>query len=444
MAAMTELLAKASRLQAEGRAQEALGIFEQVVQKTIQDPYALYCLASCYTSLGFNGTAMNLLMRAIALSENPDWLAEAWNNLGVCFRQEAHEKEAVGAYLKSLELAPGESSTWGNLSGVFVNAGAPDECLKYAEQALSLDRFNAQAGNHKALALLEKGDYENGWKWYASRLRLPEFHRRKFTCQMWNGEKTGLLAIHGEQGIGDEIMFASLFKEAQKRADRVVVECTERLIPIFQRSFGIKAYKDEDVLLEAEKPDHWVAMGSLAGVLKQYAPLEHQGYIEPNALRVQKWKQKYPGFRVGISWRGGAKKTHEHLRNFDTAIWSKLTRMGRFISLQYGDWDHELAGLGAVRADVENFDDHLALVAACDLVVTVCNTTVHQAGSMNIPCWCLTPSKPAWRYGMTGERMFWYPSVKLIRQQPEEPWEAVLDRVCADYAELRRAESKAA
>lgn len=445
MADIGPLLNKATKLQAEGKPHEALAIFEAVVQKTIQDPYALYCLASCYTTLGFNGTAMNLLMRCIALSEpKATWLAEAYNNLGVCFRQESHEKEAVGAYLKALEIQPGEPSTWANLSGVFVNAGQPDECLKFAEQALKLDRFSAQAGNHKALALLEKGDYEEGWKWYASRLRLPEFHRRKFTCPMWEGQKTGLLAIHGEQGIGDEIMFASMFKEAQKRSDRIVVECTERLIPVIERSFGIKAYKNEDDLLAAEKPDHWVAMGSLAGVFHQYKPLEHSGYIVPDAIRVQKWKNKYPGFRVGISWRGGGKKTHEHLRNFSASIWRKLTEQGRFISLQYGPWDHELQELGIVKADVENFDDHCALVAACDLVISVCNTTIHQAGSMNVPTWCLVPSRPAWRYGMTGERMWWYPSVKLIRQQEGQPWEEVLDRIVSDYRALPGTKQKAA
>lgn len=445
MADVGALLAKGIKLQLEGKVNEALSIFEQVVQKTIQHPYALYCLASCYTTLGFNGTAMNLLMRCIALSEpKAPWMSEAYNNLGVCFRQESHEKEAVGSYLKALEINPDEPSTWANLSGVFVNAGNPDECLKYANQALTLDRYSAQAGNHKALALLEQGNYEEGWKWYASRLRLPEFHRRAFKCPMWSGQKTGLLAIHAEQGIGDEILFGSQIREALRRADRVVVECTERLVPVFQRSFGVKCYKNEQELLAAENPDHWIAMGSLPGVFKQYAPLEHSGYIEPNAIRVYKWKQKYPGFRVGISWRGGAKKTHEHLRNFDAAIWKKLTSQGRFISLQYGNCEEEAKFLGLEKPETESFDDHYALVAACDLVISVCNTTIHQAGSTNTRTWCLVPSKPAWRYGMTGERMFWYPSVKLIRQQQEEPWEAVIERVAADLRELSGSKQKAA
>src|SRR5690606_23599820 len=121
----------------------------------------------------------------------------------------------------------------------------------------------------------------------------------------------------------------------------------------------------------------------LPGVLKVHAPLEHSGYLEPNAIRVYKWKSRYPGFRVGISWRGGTKKTHDHLRNFDVAVWQKLTHQGRFISLQYGDWAAEGKALNLVMPDVENFDDHLALVAACDLVITVCNTTVHEAGAVN-------------------------------------------------------------
>ena len=43
------------------------------------------------------------------------------------------------------------------------------------------------------------------------------------------------------------------------------------------------------------------------------------------------------------------------------------------------------------------------------------------------------PSRPGWRYLKSGDRLPWYPpSLRLIRQQPDEAWPAVLQRVAAE------------
>jgi hypothetical protein len=66
-------------------------------------------------------------------------------------------------------------------------------------------------------------------------------------------------------------------------------------------------------------------------------------------------------------------------------------------------------------------------------VITVCQTAVHQAGGLGVPCWCLTPHKVAWRYGVWGgERMPWYSSVRLFRQGPDQQWAPVIDRVAGE------------
>ncbi len=66
-------------------------------------------------------------------------------------------------------------------------------------------------------------------------------------------------------------------------------------------------------------------------------------------------------------------------------------------------------------------------IASCDLVISVCQTAVHQAGAMGVPCWVLTPRNAAWRY--CGERMPWYNSVELFRQEVAGEWSPVVDRI---------------
>lgn len=431
------MLAAGERALQAGKHDEAIMLFDRAVSYTMKDSYALYQLATSLGQKGLNGAAMNLFMRSIdEASKDSTWLLGAWCNLGVAFRQEGHEEEARTAYDNALELDDKNIQVLANYAGTYVNMGEPEKGIEFCKRALDVDPYNAQAGHHYGLCLLEAGDYENGWRWYQSRTRIPEFHERKYPCPLWFGEKVGKLVIHGEQGIGDEILFSSLIGRAKARAEEIVVECQERLIPILERSFGFRCYPDEKSLLENEKGlDAYCPLGTLPMVFGIKEPLEHSGYLKPDPERVEYWKQKFPGFRVGLSWRGGTRKTHEEFRNFQIPVWLPLILPGfKWISLQYNEPEHERKELGLEKAETRDFDDHLSLVASCDLVITVCNTTVHEAGSTNTPCWVLVPNKPAWRYGISGERMLWYPSAKLYRQGKDENWTGVIERLKADLS----------
>jgi tetratricopeptide (TPR) repeat protein len=438
------ILEKAIALQQSGRGEEALQVFDAVLGKTIDEGYVLYCAGTGYLCEGFNGVAMTLLSQAVQ-NANPDdkWLPAAWNNLASALKKEGHTDLAVKAFHSSIGIKQ-DAGTIGNLSGMYINQGQPDKALEWAKKALAIDPYQPQAGNHYALALLERGDYEEGFRWYNSRLRLPEFHNRHYDGPMWNGEYVDTLIIHGEQGVGDELMFASLINEAKSRVGKVVIECATKLVKTFERSFQVPCFPDDKSLKEKIKADAWVAMGSLPSILKVHSPLDHSGYMKPDPERVEFWKNEYPFPRIGISWRGGTKMTHWMYRNFDAKIWMKLTSERKMISLQYGEWGNEINRLGLYSPNLSDFDDHMALVKACDLVISVCNSTVHMAGSMDVPCWCLVPSRPAWRYGIKGDRMLWYPSVKMFRQIGDD-WESVIEKLRselkdADFSKIQRTE----
>ena len=105
--------------------------------------------------------------------------------------------------------------------------------------------------------------------------------------------------------------------------------------------------------------------------------------------------------------------------------------------LQYTDCSQELAGLKAttgievvdwqeVRGDYEHT---AALVAALDLVISVCTAVIHLGGALGRPVWIMAPYSPEWRYGVAGEKMPWYPSVTMFRQLRYGEWEPVIARV---------------
>jgi ADP-heptose:LPS heptosyltransferase len=80
-----------------------------------------------------------------------------------------------------------------------------------------------------------------------------------------------------------------------------------------------------------------------------------------------------------------------------------------------------------MAADLE---DTAALIDELDLVISVQTAAVHIAGALGKPCWVMVPRRPHWRYGMEGDRMPWYESVKLYRQKQD--WAGVVNRIAAD------------
>ena len=78
---------------------------------------------------------------------------------------------------------------------------------------------------------------------------------------------------------------------------------------------------------------------------------------------------------------------------------------------------------------IDDYDQTAALVCALDGVLTVCTAIVHLTGALGRPALVMVPFGADWRYGGSGERMIWYPSVRLLRQQKVGQWSEVLDEV---------------
>jgi tetratricopeptide (TPR) repeat protein len=438
------LFEKAIKHHVAGELDEASALYEDLLCRHPNDARVLFGLATVFSQAGRNGIAIALFLQSIQRDPKN---AEALANLGVCLRSEGHVKSALEAYHESLKINPNSAETISNIAGCYVNAGEPGLCLEWAERALKINPQSPQAGNHKALALMEMGRWKQGWAWYDSRLRLPTWHSRPYACPLWEGEQTDVLSIHGEQGLGDEIMLLAYVEEAKKRANTVVIECATRLVKLFERSFGVRCYPDHESLIKDCQPTAYVPMATLPRLLGGNPPLRRSDYIVPDAGRVAYYRQRMealgPGPYVGFSWYGGVKSTHASLRNAPPKNWLRLMEGLTAVSLQYGKAGSLSLSFGLPhwQEAIDDLDEFAALVKACDLVVTVCNTTVHMAGGVGTQCLVATPSKPAWRYGIKGP-MPWYETVELVRQRGTD-WDQVfakLEQKIADFGRLQDAQ----
>jgi tetratricopeptide (TPR) repeat protein len=431
---------KARKLYESGDIEGSARIYEEVVARQPTNWFALYALGSIYSQAGRNGIAIPLLQRS--LEENPRQ-PECLNNLAVSLRVEGHEEAADSMYALALKHDPENHETWCNRAGAHINNGDPEKCIEYAEKSLSIKPDYAQALYHKAMGLLELGRYEEGFDLYQYRTKIKEYTPRTYTWKRWEGEPVKRLLIHGEQGIGDEILFMGFFNRIQ--AEEIVIECTPKLKTLFERSFNCQCVTSEEEAMQLGEFDAVVAMGDLPRLCGIFP--DGEKYLVPDAQKVAYYREKaWTRPLIGLSWFGGLKKTHTHLRNASPELWKTIAGYS-CTSLQYGVAREgaRILNIPDWQPEEDDIDDRAALIAACDLVISVCNTTIHMAGALGVPCWVLVPSKPAWRYGMSGDTLPWYKSVKLYRQV--DGWEETFKQVekdLADYAGVLRAKQAVA
>jgi hypothetical protein len=344
-----------------------------------------------------------------------------------------------------------------------MQRGAWGEALALCDRLLAKLPEMHEARLNRALALLATGQFEQGWKDYEARKRAHcHFMPRWFPWPEWRGEPLAgkSIYIYGEQGLGDEIMFASCFQDVIGRARQCVIECSPRLLTLFGNSFErahvVCCPPGPERALGCGHPtvDLQIAAGSLPGIFRS-APESFPrsaGYLKADPSRVQYWRSRLdalgPGPKVGVSWRGGAAATRRAARTIalDSFVPMLRLRDHRFLSLQYGDAVQECIavsenlGFDAVAHWPEAIDDFAelaALLCALDLIVSVCTAVVHLAGALGRPTWVLVPSAPEWRYLVQGTTMPWYPSVKLYRQPADSGWEPVVARIADDLGARR-------
>ena len=86
-------------------------------------------------------------------------------------------------------------------------------------------------------------------------------------------------------------------------------------------------------------------------------------------------------------------------------------------------------GTAVSRLETTNYDS-ASLIDACDVVVTVSNSTAHLAAALGKPTIVMLPHHtPLWYWHHASMTSPWYPSVTLLRQAQPAQWGPVVSQV---------------
>lgn len=379
---------------------------------------------------------------ALTVSEN---YFEAVVGLGVVAFQRLDYTSCERYFEQALKIKPDHVTVLTNLGNCCSVQGKYDEALILLNKAIAREKDNSLARTNRALIKLGRGQFDTGWEDYEYRWDSGNFMANRFQeLPRWKGptDEPQNVLIWSEQGLGDEIMFASIFNDLKGLKEKFFVECDPRLYNLFTGSFSHLEFIPKGLIKDVSPIRSQIPLASLGRIFrrsKKSFPREPGGFLKPTAKELQpttmEMLEKLPRPWIGVSWESYALTNNFRGRKSITAKeFSALTNRleGSIINLQFPNpHKHEkhieqevpdrvtkLPNLN-LKNDIEGL---ATLLSKLDQVITIGNSVAHLCGAMGVKATVLLPSVPDWRWGHSGEKSYWYDSLTLARNTDEKSW----------------------
>lgn len=474
----SNLLETANQKRLEGQFQEAIELQSQALALDPDDAHAHVNLGVMHMGMARYDAAARSFSQALVI--HPDF-KEALYNLGIALRMQGDHLTAVHCNQRVIELEPTFIGAYDNLCDSLIALKNFSAVAKYAmqvialdghhangyyhlgiacheqgnlqgsvtflERAIALNPHNANMRNALSLVKLALGELDQGWQDYEFRWlkETQPVKRLQYSIPCWMGEPGKTVLIWGEQGIADQIMFASMMEDAIARCAKVILACSQKLIPLFQRSFP----KADVVHLEDKTtlPSDCLqsAIGSIARWLRpdvaSFPRCDH--YLVADSKRVAYWKKRLvkmgAELTVGICWRSSDLSGDRYFYCSKIEQWQSVFAVPgvRFINLQYDECGAELALVQQrFGVTVHNFpevdlyndlDETAALTKSLDLVIAAPTTAGILAAALGVPTWQMV-SGFSWQKFGTQENC-WYGSLTTFNRPWDKSWEQLLAEV---------------
>ncbi len=435
---------------------EALQVTERATALAPDEPHTMALREQALQAAGRNEEARTIWARILERCTT-DWvrsrpICEAYNWL----EQMDRARDIIMAYVAANPNRPDalrDQATLLMAEGDFAQA---QEILNRANEMSPNDMSVRMV---RGLNAFRMGDYRLGLELYDARWHRDQFDKPwDIPVPEWDGGKIdGRLLVYSEQGIGDYVMYALLFKELRPLAKSITIEVNPRVASLFRRSFPDMQVIDRNALPVDWNPAAYAAKVSMGDLpLRLKVDIENmpnrEGYLIPEPslalLLREKYQSMFPGKRlIGVSWRSGNRDSAT-VRSIDITLLKPIfeTPDCAFISLQYGDIERDLDRLRKETGHeilwdrsvnpLDFLDPFAAQIAAMDLVISVDNSTVHFAGAIGTPCWVMLPVNSDWRWLTRRPTSIWYDSLELFRLQPGDGWEKPVSRTAAKLREI--------
>ncbi len=410
-----------------------------------------YRLAGLLSRIGESGAAIDAARMAVAQAS--EW-PQAHNRLGYLLEIHAPDMALI-AFGRALELAPDWNVPRRNQARLLREQGKISSAIVLLREAVRRNPDDQAAQIALAEALLQRGDYDEGWRAYEWRFdcggRTPAYPHTR--APVWDGRQLHgqIVMVWLEQGLGDQLQFCRYLPCITALGGRVWLQAPRVLQPLLQSLGVIERFVDEGEIPEGF--DLQIPLLSLPHALRahvQHPPAAPYLAVDTTlpASVTALLSSPIGALRVGVVH--ASRPDHPSAARRDCPL-SLLRRLAdvpnvHFYSLQFGTginaasrlqgWP--LVDIGPVLGD---FAQTAAIVQAMDLVITVDTAMAHLCGAIGHPVWTLLSTPCDWRWQLDGAKSAWYPSMRLYRQTHRGDWAVPIEHAARDLAALTAAHS---
>ena len=347
---------------------------------------------------------------------------------------------------RALQAAPDDPALWSDHADALDELDRVAEAAAAHQRAVALDPRNPARRNDYGMNRLKLGFLEEGFRAYEGRLAQMAAagglvgqlaaHRR------WDGVARERVIVCGEQGFGDQIMFARFIPQVIARASTVDVAVRPALVALIGRRFPVLRPSGGGAVASLPPFDSWIALGSLPAALgcRRADDLRAEPYLAPDPARVAAWAPtiRRKARAIGLAWSGNPEFPRNGRRAVAPDRYRPLAALPdiSWYGLQMPpdplvpDWLEDLA------PRIADFDDTAAILQHLDLLITTDTAIAHLAGALGRPVWLLLSRVADWRWGLAGASSVWYPSMRLFRQPTIGDWHSVIAEVVRALKEL--------
>ena len=379
-----------------GKLKEAVEKHKKSISLEPNNPVAFNNMGIALKEQGNLDEAITAYRNALLLK--PDY-ANPYSNMGNALKDQDKLDEALEAFKQALLIEPNHAEAYNNIGITFQDLGKSENSIKAYKRSISLKPDYAEAHENLSYALLNYGRLKEGLDEYEWRCKTAKgiARQRNFLQPTWDGEKSlkgKKILFWSEQGIGDTINWCSYLPFIINQADKCILECQEKVVPLLQRSFPNISVKHINRSLDSQRDDFdfHLPMGSLCRhFMKEISNNNLRPHLIAEPSKVKFWKKRLKsigsGPYIGISWKS-SKISPNRMKNYSSiSEWSPIFKIPNitFINLQSKDFKDDLNKIKKeLGVDVYNFDDldHFnniddvaALCKALDIVVST-KTTV--------------------------------------------------------------------
>ncbi len=388
-------------------------------------------------------------------------------NLGVVLSDIGQFDEALEHLREAVRVEPDSPDTVQNLGMTLGRIGQWDEALACYDRALEIRPDYAEVHRNRGYGWLYVGDFERGWPEHEWRLRCRRHRGCRFDRPVWRGEPLDgqSIILHGEQGLGDTLMFIRYASLVKQLGGLVFVLAHSPLLRLVARCPGVDlAFDGSTISPDCRVHAPLMSLPAILGTTLDTVP-DQVPYLPTEPLVVERWRRaldaelaalpsRTPGapepargerpFLVGIAWQGSPQNPLDRWRSYPLASLAPVADVPgvRYVRIQSVDGLEQIRELDGrfpiIQLDSERpreFHDTAAILSLMDLVITPDTAVAHLAGGLGVPVWLGLSTVGEWRWMVEREDSPWYPTMRIFRQTRFGDWDGVFERM----AEVLRA-----